>query len=158
MLTRLTACFCASLTDSVGGAPADCCLVSAAPVVAECCAGFAWVRVVSIAPVNQTPSRCIPPTMVMTVELGIDRCAPALCGGLSNPCCASEAEAANVMLGDFAAMQLALGCCMPVKDYSGPAMDQIVLGPWQVGPPEGGGCLRNIMTATITYANQCACP
>lgn len=162
ILSALVACFCTNLESSPGGAPGQCCLVSTAPIIPECCGGVAWVRALQIYPtlqfpaVDQTPSRCRPPMWAMVVELGLDRCAVPVCDDLGNPCCDLEADATNVLLGDFAAMNKTLTCCFPGGNPDAPARDQIVPGPWVVGDPEGG-CIRSTMTATIQFTQFCSC-
>ena len=79
MLQALATCWCQALANTVGGAPASCCMVASDPVIPSCCEGFAWVRMVSMVPVypkNTGPTRCNHPTWKMVVELGISRCAP----------------------------------------------------------------------------------
>lgn len=160
ILSTLIACLCEKLALSTGGAPAQCCLISSPAVIASCCAGFAWVRPVGSFPTDvfpaqaYTPTRCLPPTWGLSVELGVARCAPTSCDQQGNPCCEKEATAVTVALSDFDAMKKAVLCCLPAA--TGLLLDEIEIGPWVVGGSEGG-CFASTMTATIRYTDNCAC-
>lgn len=155
ILFNLGDCFCALL--AAGSAPpASCCVITADPVIPDCCSGFAWVRSTGALVVPyDVRQRCLPPVWALGVELGISRCAPATCGNLANPCCENEAAAVLVQLADFASMQRALLCCLPAI-AGGPKLDQINIISWAVDEPEGG-CVTARMLANIEYYNQCAC-
>lgn len=161
LIFKVSQCFCEQLALSIGGAPAACCVVSSDPVIPNCCAGFAWVRITGIRPVAPQNDRCIPASWALEVELGISRCAPPVCGdGAQNPCCDNEAAAVNVQMGDWAAMVRALGCCLlarptdPYADYiSG---DEVIYGSFRVDDP-GGGCVTVRMDAAIKFWNNCSC-
>lgn len=161
ILVRLRDCFCEQLALSPGGAPAECCIVATSPVIAQCCAGFAWVRILTAYPshpfpaLTQAAERCLPPVWAMQVELGVSRCAPAPCGPLSNPCCDEELDATLILLGDFTAMVSTLGCCLTPTN-GGLGKDEVVMGPWIVSEPDGG-CVESKMTATIRFVNGCSC-
>jgi hypothetical protein len=161
LLSAILACYCQQLNLNPNP-PSECCLVTGAPVVGDCCAGFAWVRVLNIYPtrsfpaLDQTPDRCIPPVWAMQVELGIDRCAPAICDTAGNPCCDSELVGVAQQLLDRDAMIRALYCCLPALDEPGaPRMDEILTGPWVANGAEGG-CYSSTMTATIRFINAVA--
>jgi hypothetical protein len=159
ILTGLTDCLCEQLAATLP--VAQCCLVASDPIVPSCCNGFAWVRLLDTYPtkngvtLDQTPDRCLPPVWAMRVELGVERCAPATCDALDNPCCDAERDSVMDLLSDFAAMQRALLCCLPNLP-DGPRKDEVVLGPFRPQAPLGG-CVRATMTATIRYLNHCAC-
>lgn len=164
ILQKLTTCWCEALAASPGGAPMSCCMVASDPVIPNCCAGFAWTRIIAIQPVypGGQPQRCVPPGWKIVLELGISRCAPPICGdGAQNPCCENEAVAVNVQQGDFFAAVRAFGCCLtarptdPYADFVSP--DQVQLGAWAVDDPSGG-CVTARMTAAITTNFNCSCP
>lgn len=164
LLQKLATCWCTALGESVGGAPATCCMVSSDPVIPTCCDGFGWVRMVGLAavyPGSGQPTRCNHPTWAMHVELGISRCAVCIDDGLQNPCCDNEAAAINLQMGDFAAFTRALGCCLlarPADPYADSvSSDQVRIGSWVVEDPSGG-CVTARGTATISFAMHCTCP
>ncbi len=148
-------CLCQLLED--GENPVgSCCVVATAPVIPNCCQGFAWVRPTGSTVVPYDPrQRCLPPVWNLGVELGIARCVAGNCGVLENPCCENEAAAALVLMSDFTALQRALLCCLPAIT-GGPKLDQITIQGWIVEEPEGG-CVTGRMLATIEYYNSCAC-
>lgn len=154
LLDELSACLCAQLIDSIGGSPAICCVVSSAPVIPSCCDGFAWVRATGIFPTTAfpspgyTPERCLAPDWILSVEMGVSRCAPASCDALDNPCCDNEATAVAVQLSDWAAMREAFFCCF--TEAAGLQLDQVEIGPWNPGQPSGG-CVESTMTASIRF-------
>jgi hypothetical protein len=150
LLLAIQECWCDLLAESLGGAPADCCLIVGEPSVPECCGGYAWVRLVNAYPSVEFPSldteprRCPLNLWAAVVEIGITRCAPKACDQLGNVCCESELEATLVMLDDFRLLRSLLGCCVPIPS------DGIIPGTWNVQGPEGG-CLVTSMLATFRF-------
>lgn len=159
LLVSIQNCWCEALQDSVGGAPATCCIIVGQPVVPDCCSGFAWVRMLSAYPTLDFPSqdteahRCRVDTWAAVIEIGVTRCAPQPCDPLGNPCCDSEFDATLAMLDDFARLRRLLSCCVGV-----PA-DSVVPGQWAVqGAGAEGGCLTNAIQATFRFASgDCGC-
>lgn len=151
LLTALKDCYCEFLATSIGGAPGTCCVTTHRPAPVSCCDGWAWVRLVNAYPsvsfpaLDQQERRCPIMAFALTVELGIIRCAPAACGDLGDPCCASEEAAVATQLGDRLAMLQALTCCPSVRT------SDVILGPWTAEDP-AGGCISSVMTATIRFA------
>lgn len=159
LIDIIEACYCAALASNPNP-PAQCCLVASNPVVPDCCDGSAWVRPTAVTPLpTETATRCIPPSWVLEVELGIRRCAPSTCGNLDNPCCASEDSAVTQTFHDRDAMTEALLCCLPGSTDGGlyPMMDDIIVGAWTVIDSDGA-CYGSRMTAQIRFYNGCACP
>lgn len=160
ILATLIACFCENLALTTRGAPANCCIVATAPVVPDCCPGYAWVRIVSAYPSQRFPQldssadRCRPPTWAMVVELGVDRCAPEPCEAMSPSCCEAETNAALDQLSDFEAFRRTLGCCLTLSTDL--ALDEVIMGVWATGQSQGG-CLRSTQTATIRWIDICPC-
>jgi hypothetical protein len=148
-LAAVQACWCELLESTVGGAPAQCCVVVGVPALVDCCAGFAWVRLVNAYPTTNFPrpyneaTKCPLLTWALVVEVGITRCAAQPCDPLGNACCDAEAESSAQIMSDFAAAAKLFLCgCI------GLAPDQIV--PGQVRPygPEGG-CVGLTAQATL---------
>lgn len=152
LLVALQTCWCNSLQESLGGAPAACCVIAGEPVVADCCQGFAWVRLITTYPTHEFPSqdfephRCPLGIWASVVEIGISRCAPKPCGVLSNACCDAEMDATLILLDDAARMRNILSCCVGV-----PA-DSVIPGQWQVQGPQGG-CITSTMRATFRWTD-----
>lgn len=165
VLQLIAECYCTALATSIGGAPGSCCVVSSDPVIPECCNGFAWVRMTNMQPVyapNQ-PNNCggAPATWKMYVELGIARCAPALCGAMENPCCENEAAAVNVQFGDWQAAVAAVTCCLTKKPADPYAYSikpsQVIVGNLVVDDPSGG-CVSQRLSASIQFDSCIPCP
>lgn len=160
ILRLLAACFCEQLAASAGGAPGTCCVLAQEPVVADCCAGFAWVRPVTAFPSDHfpapgaEPNRCAPPVWGMGVEIGVTRCAPEPCSSVGNSCCDAESDALAVLMSDFNAMQTALLCCLTPRNGD-LGKDEVVIGSWT--NTSTGGCMISKMTATIRFLNGCSC-
>lgn len=157
ILTNLRDCWCEALSTHPLGAPESCCLVTNV-VVADCCAGFAWVRLIGAYPATKFPAqdgsaqKCRPDIWALQVELGVTRCAPEQCGSTGNPCCDSELE--GVILGsveDFQRMRQVFACCLNVPS------DEVVLGRFSTADPSGG-CITSTMQATIRTTDHCGCP
>jgi hypothetical protein len=149
LLPAISACLCAILADSAGGAPGVCCVVAGQPSVPNCECGFAWVRLVSAYPsvafptANSKPQNCIIDTWALKVEVGVTRCAPAPCDVLDNSCCVEQEAANAILLDDFRALRQLFTCgCIGIPHHD------IVIGDLRVYGPQGG-CLGVIMTATI---------
>lgn len=153
LMQTIQACWCEALEDSLGGAPAECCWVAGPPVVADCCGGYAWVRLISAYPSVDFPAqdtdahRCPLGTFAANIELGISRCAPMPCGDTENTCCESELQVALVLLDDYARGRFALQCCLGLPG------DAVVLGTWQAQGPEGG-CSTGVLRATIRFEEE----
>lgn len=160
ILAALIACFCENLALTTRGAPQNCCIVSGDPVLPDCCAGLAWVRLLSAYPSQSFPQadskgdRCRPPVWAMVVELGVDRCAVPPCDALSPACCELETNAALDQLSDFEAFRRTLGCCL--TQSTDLALDEVVMGAWSPGESQGG-CQRSTQTATIRWIDICPC-
>lgn len=157
ILNNLQACFCAILAETVGGAPADCCVTAGQPIIADCCAGFAWIRLVRSYQTHAFPAHANVPTNCMldqwaiVVEIGVARCAPASCDSIGNVCCEAQATANDILLSDFHAMRKLFSC-----GCTGISAKEIVTGDWAPVGPEGG-CLASKMTATILSSGNCDC-
>lgn len=156
LLVAISACWCTALQDSVGGAPATCCLIGQDPVVPDCCPGFAWTRLVSAYPAGDFPNqlnealRCGHGLWGAVVEIGITRCAPEPCGALDNSCCDAEMDTTLTMLDDFARMRSVLACCTDIP------RDAIVPGTFRT--QGGGGCITSAMQATFRFSSgDCSC-
>lgn len=151
ILDAIRTCYCELLPDEV-----SCCISSGEPVVASCCPGQAWVRVVNINPVGQDQqySPCGPVMWRMQVELGISRCAPDECGPTDPMCCVSEEIVAFDLLADRVLMLRAVACC------TDPIMLEvrkgITYGAWEITGPEGG-CVDATQQVFIQFIDSCAC-
>lgn len=150
LLAAIQECWCDKLATSLGGAPADCCSISGEPVVADCCSGYAWVRLINAYPTLDFPAqdtearRCPLGLWAAVIEIGISRCAAQPCDTLGNVCCESEAAASAILLDDFDRMRFVLDCCLGIPG------DTVVPGQWSVRGPEGG-CLTSSMRATFLF-------
>lgn len=150
LLVSIRDCWCNVLVESLGGPPAACCIIAGEPVVAECCQGFAWVRLINSYPTHEFPAqdtephRCPLNIWASVIEIGISRCAPQPCDILDNSCCEAEMDASLILLDDFARMRNILACCI------GTAPDSIVPGQWQVVGPQGG-CITSSIRATFRW-------
>lgn len=149
LLAAIQCCWCATLEGSLGGAPATCCVTAGAPSIPDCCAGYAWVRLVDAYPsvafpqVQTQPQRCIIDTWAIQVEVGIQRCAPQPCDTLGNVCCDAEKDAAAILLDDWRQIRKLFTCgCI------GLSSDQIIMGKMTVYGPQGG-CNGVSMKATL---------
>lgn len=155
LLVAIQTCWCETLQDSVGGAPAACCLIAGEPVVANCCEGFAWVRLVNAYPSTAFPDqeveavRCGTGGMAAVVEIGITRCAAQPCDVLDNACCDAEMDMVMVQLDDYARMRKILRCCVGVPG------DFVV--PGRFTSENKGGCLTSAMQATFRWLDLCGC-
>lgn len=156
LLEAVAACYCANLALTLGGPPAVCCVAVSEPVVPDCCQGVAWVRPLNIYPVStfpsplSTPVRCQLNIFAMTLELGIQRCAPKPCDPLKAACCDAELDATRVAFSDYAAMRNTFLCCM--TGSGGLLMpDDVVFGEWAVDEPLGG-CYGSRMAVTVRWA------
>lgn len=160
-LSTLVACLCDQLASNPNP-PAECCLISASPVIPKCCVGFAWVRPVTVFPTDNFPSQgydtsnnCLPPSWGVTVELGVSRCAPGNCDPTGNPCCSAEATSLTQALADRRAMTVALQCCLVAAVPLLKSRD-IEMGAWTLNDPTGG-CRQGTMQATIRFDETCDC-
>lgn len=157
ILDNVQACFCSILADTLGGAPSQCCVTAGVPIVGDCCAGFAWVRLVNAWPTSAFPSHANVPTNCMLdswalqIEVGVTRCAPQACDQIGNVCCAAQAGASAIMMDDFKAMRKLFSC-----QCTGISAKQIVVGNWTPYGPEGG-CVGSKMLATILTSGNCDC-
>lgn len=166
VLTALQECWCEQLGDTV----AVCCITASVPVVPECCAGFAWVRLVGAYPSMNfpallgTPERCRIDTWALTVEIGVVRCVDPPCDALGQPCCDAELVGAIGVLDDFARMRRTFSCCLPtIEIVTQPfdeieklRSDEIIPGTFAVGTPQAL-CLPRSMQATIFTSSPCSC-
>lgn len=153
LMPELAACWCQTLSGTIGGAPATCCLVSGKPAIPDCCAGYGWVRLVGAYPsvsfpaAETKPMNCLIDTWAIQVEVGVTRCAPQPCDVLGQPCCDSEADASAVMFDDIRAVRALFTCqCLPLSSKD------IVFGSVKVYGPEGG-CNGIVATATLRVTN-----
>lgn len=153
ILAALEACWCSILATSLGGAPGTCCTAAGSPSVADCCAGFAWVRLVGGFPstnfpaLESRPSNCLTAEIAMQVEVGITRCAPSPCDQTENVCCDAEAAANVILMDDWKMLRKLFACgCIGLPNSA------IILGPMKVYGPEGG-CLGVVATATLRADN-----
>lgn len=153
ILAALSACWCGLLATSLGGAPATCCIAAGNPSVADCCAGFAWVRFTGSYPsttfptMENRPSNCLTAELAMQVEVGITRCAPAPCDLTENICCDAEAAANTILMDDSRLLRKLFQCgCIGLPNSA------IIMGPTKVYGPEGG-CLGVLATATLRATN-----
>ncbi len=153
ILAAIAACFCELLEDTVGGAPATCCLTAGRPSIPDCCAGYAWVRLTGAYPtvafpaIESRPTNCYTSELAIQVEIGITRCAPAPCDQLSNTCCDAEAAAQAILMDDWKAARKLFQCgCIGLPKSA------IVIGPMKTYGPEGG-CIGFSMTATLRADN-----
>lgn len=157
VLVNLRNCLCDEFATSPVP-PGTCCITAGTPVIAECCSGFLWVRLVSAWPSTKFPSqdstssRCVAPYWAMEVEVGIARCAPEECGALTAACCAAELDVAMLLIDDFARIRKVLGCCL----QSDTPHDDVIPGRWRVQGPQGG-CITGSMTATVRWMDSCSC-
>jgi hypothetical protein len=157
ILLNIKSCFCALLADSVGGAPATCCITAGTPAIADCCAGFAWVRLVNAYPTQTFPAHanivnnCAFDTWALTVEVGVARCAAQPCDQAGNVCCDSSEAANDVLMGDFKAMRALFSC-----GCTGLNSREVLVGNWTVGTPSGG-CLDSRLTAVVLTSGNCDC-
>lgn len=164
VLTALQECWCAQLGDTV----AVCCITASVPVVPECCAGFAWARLVGAYPsvafpqLLGTAERCRIDTWALTVEIGVVRCIDPPCDALGPPCCDAELVGAIGVLDDFARMRRTFSCCLPTTEITTAfgveklRGDEIIPGPFAVGTPQAL-CLARSMQATIFTSSPCSC-
>ncbi len=154
IIQTLGACWCAQLATSVGGAPGICCPVSAgSPSGADCCAGYAWVRVLgsyptTLFPTPETrPTNCFTAEIALQVEVGVTRCAPQPCDATENICCDAEAEANAILMDDMKQIRALFRCgCLGLPNSA------IILGNTKVYGPEGQ-CLGVVATATLRADN-----
>lgn len=152
LMAAVLACWCDLLASTTDGAPASCCWVAGTPAVADCCASFAWVRMVNSYPTEFFPQpynqakKCPALTWAIVVEVGVTRCAanPSNCDDPNgNPCCDAEEAVAAALFSDFQAARRLFSCgCI------GLASDQIIPGRVQTYGPEGG-CVG--ITAQATF-------
>jgi hypothetical protein len=157
LLLTMQDCFCLEL-QSVSIPPATCCIVSGQPVIAECCAGYAWVRMTGARPADAFPGatnrnhRCHSGVFAAELEFGVARCAAEPCDFTGPACCTEELDVAMLLQEDYAAMRRTLQCCAR-DELQG---DEIVVGPWRVQGPQGG-CIAGVMTATVRWMEGCSC-
>lgn len=119
--------------------------------VDECCAGLAWVRVQSIAPVTDPEqandpdfNSCTDSRRMITLELGVVRCNPS---GVDVSCEAWTALAARMDL-DYRAMQRAVCCAVTSLVNDDSDVYRIRPGTWE--PLESnGGCAGGSMPVTV---------
>lgn len=165
ILTFLQSCWCEALAETTLGSPGQCCISPARPVIAECCAGVAWVRMVDAYPsksfpqVYSQPDNCRVDTWAINVEIGVSRCLPQPCGVVSNQCCTEDLKAAQGNLSDFNAMRRVFACCLSaIKDEFGQPVirqDEIIVGRYQIQAE--ADCTYATLTATIRSAEFCDC-
>lgn len=157
ILSNIRDCFCILLAESPGGSPASCCITAGTPVIADCCAGFAWVRLVSGYPTQTFPSHanitnnCMVDTWALNVEVGVARCAAQPCDTAGNVCCDANEAANDILMGDFKAMRALFSCGCTGLDTR-----EFVVGNWTVGTP-AGGCIDSRMTAVVLTSGNCDC-
>lgn len=154
----LKACFCTILAAEEP--VCSCCIQYGTEVAIDVCdPGLAWLRVVSEVPIEQTNVRCAKPdpgAWLVTLELGVARCAPTVKDNGDLPTCAEHEAVARKVLADKHRMLRAFACCewAPRDVYDDPARVR-VLG-WQpLNGPEGL-CTGGIVTGTVEI-NTCLC-
>lgn len=164
IMLAIQACWCEQLKDAQGVSTVGaCCITATVPVVAECCAGFAWVRLVGAYPSMNfpallgTPENCRLDTWALTVEIGVARCVPEPCDVLDNSCCEGELAGAVGIWDDFARMRRLWTCCLPVRGAAeGLRSNEIIPGAFQVGQRQGN-CVTRSMMATLFTDSSCGC-
>lgn len=120
----------------------------------RCCAGFAWVRVVTvvpdIAPTVQDPlSKCGTLVWRLDLEMGVSRCAP-FGSTQAGPTCAELALAFTQQQSDAEAMREALCCFRPLIPTGRSAPT-----PWLPFGPDGG-CMGGAMGISLQL-DDCDC-
>jgi hypothetical protein len=156
LLTELSACLCAQVSDEANGLsgvcfcgviPGDAAVMDYADNCEGDVCGMAYVRLVSAYPAEtpnvlvSTPGNC-GKQLGLDIEMGLLRCFSA---GLDEtaalPTEAEMLEAAQTQFGDMFALIRAVSCCdlLPDSEY--------VLGPYTPAGPMGG-----VYGGTITLA------
>lgn len=121
----------------------------------ECCTGLGWVRIDSISGVRGIGERdnvvCFQAERVLTLELGVARCAPsAPASGVP-----TEDQWLAVALqldADQGAMEAAICCAF--NDLEGSAAEEVAAGEYR---PFGvdGNCIGGTMTVQVRMTNCC---
>lgn len=158
-LAELRDCLCEALANTLDGQPARCCIQHGTEaVVDDCCSGTAWIRLISASPYTSFPTPalsrnridCPPSQWMMTVELGVARCACSLHDDGSPPdCCCMEDEVARAM-SDRAAMNRAVFCC-----FADLVDCEITVGQY-LPLSTTGGCLGGTIQVTFAF-DECIC-
>lgn len=152
ILSRLGCCFEEALGREVCIRTGDAVTLWASTTKDECCAGAAWVRVVTFYPgfpaQDAVSTGCWPPLWSLVVELGAARC--ALTPDAQHiPTCDQHNDLSVSVLDDATAMLCALACFTRGED-EGEGRDYVV-GPWLPAPNEGR-CAGGSMTVTVAYS------
>ena len=160
MATALEVCLQNALAANPN-APADTCLytgedfrtfLSAGLSEDRCCSGFAAVRVAAIQPLTPTEGTrdpCGVRTWLVTLEMGVARCAPV--GDINaGPTCAQLTEVAEQVQMDASAMVEAACCLRPQVDSG-----RLGMGTWVPFGPEGQ-CTGGIMPVQVEI-DACGC-
>lgn len=169
ILEMVRDCLCDQLDRSLGGPVCRCAIVQGSTTILdECCAGFAWVRVVESYPSVNFPARktgaefCETFTMAARLQLGVARCQPTFDDQTGEPpSVAALEEAARIGQADRAAMHRAIRCCV------GPELGlckKLEIGPWEP-LPEAGMCGGGTVSLIVPYTDYgcagttfgCAC-
>lgn len=129
------------------------------PNIDECCAGLAWVRIVSIYPSwdsfpaeDNTWTPCGPLAYAVVLEMGVSFCMPWSDSdeGLDNwdpPSTADWATAFNTQMVHQTLMRRTAACCfLPTQRRA--------VGEWTPMPVEGG-CLGGKLTLTVSVMAPC---
>lgn len=120
----------------------------------ECCRGLGWVRVQSVSGVRQIGERdnvtCFQAERVLTLELGVARCAPTPDAG-SIPTEDQWTAVALQLDADHGSMEAAVCCFI---DMENPGVEEFAVGSYE---PFGvdGNCVGGRMTVQVRMKNCC---
>jgi len=158
LATALAECLCDKLSQTVAGPPARCCLVAGESIALDdCCAGTAWVRLVTYAatdadsfpnPASGATGDCwgpgpVAPLAAVTFGIGVVRCAHTVDEDGTPPDCETLEADALAQYSDVDALNATALCC------AGDAVEMTSLGAYDPFGPRGacvGGEVR------VTYA------
>lgn len=122
----------------------------------ECCTGLAWVRIaqITVNPRFQEAGDCFVPARLVTLEMGVVRCAPQAPVN-SVPTADQWTATALQVDSDYEAMEAALCCAFPDLDSlsdSAPAFGEYT--------PIGvdGNCIGGTMTINLEVSCGCSAP
>lgn len=157
---QVLSCFDIALHEGPNPPPDDniCLRVGEVPFSAGlsedlCCAGLAWVRILSINPstrfpqTDTTPSNCARSSWAVELELGAVRCMP-FGDNQAGPSCTQWTAAAIQVDEDAASMRRAACCVYDLIDVGATLIEQVVVGEWTPIDNQGG-CIGGQMTMTI---------
>ena len=156
--TALRDCLCERLSgDDDWPPPFRCCVLAGPEAVLEmdgCCYqdtpdgprhGQAWARIAGITPAQpRSGSPCPDDVYMVTVELGVVRCAPTVDDDGNAPSCEELESSAYGQMLDSKAMRLAATCC------DGLDARRVTVGQWV--PLADGGCVGGTLLVTYQYS------